>query len=220
MNDLWQPLFFSLEVASTATLLVMLIGVPLAHRWARRAFWGQSVIEAVLTVPLVLPPTVVGYFLIVLMGRHGWVGRFIAQFTGGYSVVFHPAGAVLAAAVVSFPLLYLPAKSAFAAVDRELEDVAKLMGAGVIATFWHVSLPMARRGIASGLLLTFARALGEFGATVMVLGELPNRQTLPISIYNDWIDGNMPHAAAAVWTLSAISLVVIILYNRWPSRDL
>jgi len=217
MSDLGPPLFFSLAVATAAAALVILTGVPLAFYSARKSFPGKSILEAALTVPLVLPPTVVGYFLIVLLGRSGWIGTFIAKLTGGYTILFRPEGAILAAAAVSFPLLYLPAKAAFAAVDRDLEDIAKLMGAGAFQTFWHVSLPMARRGIAAGLLLTFARSLGEFGATTMLLGEFPNRQTLPISIYNDWADGQMGHAAPAVWALTSISFLVILFYNRWPA---
>jgi molybdate transport system permease protein len=217
MNDLWAPLLFSLAVASAAVILVLIIGIPLAFYSARKSFVGKSLLEAVLTVPLVLPPTVVGYFLIVLLGRNGWIGILIAKLSGGYTVLFRPEGAILAAAVVSFPLLYLPAKAAFATVDRDLEDIATLMGASSFQTFWHVSLPMARRGIIAGLMLTFARSLGEFGATTMLLGEFPNRQTLPISIYNDWADGQMSHAIPAVWALTSISLLVILWYNRWPS---
>ncbi len=217
MNDLWAPLLFSLAVASAAAVLVLITGIPLAFYSARKSFFGKSLLEAILTVPLVLPPTVVGYFLIVLLGRNGWIGTLIAKLSGGYTVLFRPEGAILAAAVVSFPLLYLPAKAAFAAVDRDLEDIATLMGASSFQTFWHVSLPMARRGIIAGLMLTFARSLGEFGATTMLLGEFPNRQTLPISIYNDWADGQMSHAIPAVWALTSISLLVVLWYNRWPS---
>jgi molybdate transport system permease protein len=217
MNDLWAPLLFSLAVASAAVILVLITGIPLAFYSARKKFVGKSLLEAVLTVPLVLPPTVVGYFLIVLLGRNGWIGILIAKLSGGYTVLFRPEGAILAAAVVSFPLLYLPAKAAFAAVDRDLEDIATLMGASSFQTFWHVSLPMARRGIIAGLMLTFARSLGEFGATTMLLGEFPNRQTLPISIYNDWADGQISHAIPAVWALTSISLLVVLWYNRWPS---
>jgi molybdate transport system permease protein len=216
MSQLSSTLLFSLFVAASATALVILIGVPLAYLSARITFFGKSLLEAAVTVPLVLPPTVVGYFLIVLLGRHGWMGSLVAKLTGGYTILFRPEGAVLAAAVVSFPLLYLPAKAAFAAIERELEEVATLMGATRIQAFWHVSLPLARRGIASGLLLTFARALGEFGATVMVLGQFPNRQTLPISIYDDWAAGEIGHATTAVLALTLISLALILLYNRSP----
>src|SRR5439155_5803480 len=168
MHHLLAPLLLSLRVAIVATVLVALIGVPLAYVMARRAFAGRSVVEAVLIVPLILPPTVVGYFILMALGRRSPIGMLLERWFG-YSVLFHWHGAVIASAVVALPLLYLPARAAFMNLERELEDIARLMGAGPIGVFWHVSLPLARRGIASGLLLAFARALGEFGATVMVM---------------------------------------------------
>lgn len=212
MSDLWRPLLLSLCVAGLATLLVAAVGVPLAYLMARRRFPGRSVLEALLTVPLVLPPTVVGYLIIVTLGARGWVGRWLYRFAD-YSIMFRWEGAVLAAAVVSLPMLYIPARAAFAAVEKEMEDVATLMGAGRLATFWHVSLPLARRGIAAGLILAFARSLGEFGATAMVLGIGQDRTTLPISIWVDYEDRNLGHAAAAVAALSAISLALVMAYN-------
>lgn len=214
MSDLWRPLMLSLGVATMATLLVAAVGVPLAYLMARRRFAGRSLVEALITVPLVLPPTVVGYLLIMTLGARGWVGSWLRTFTD-YSIMFRVEGAVLAAAVVALPMLYLPARAAFAAVEKEMEDVATLMGAGRLATFWHVSLPLARRGIAAGLILTFARALGEFGATAMVLGisSDPQRMTLPISIWVDYETRNLAHAAGAVAALSAVSLALIMAYN-------
>jgi molybdate transport system permease protein len=203
----------SLKVALVATLAVTLIGVPLAYLMARRRFMGKNIIEALLVVPLVLPPTVVGYFLLMLLGSHGPIGNWIAKWFD-YTLLFTWQGAVVAAAVVSLPLLYLPAKAGFAGVERELEDIARLFGAGPIRTFWHVSLPLARRGIGSGLLLAFARALGEFGATVMVLGIQRGKQTLPILIYDQYITGDVHHATGAVVLLTIVSLSVIVLYNR------
>ena len=191
MRDLVDPTLLSLRIALVATALVALAGVP-----------------------LVLPPTVVGYLLILLLGRQSFAGGGLERLFG-FTLMFNVTGAALAAAVVALPLLYLPAKSAFAGVDRDLEDVARLFGANPLQIFWHVSLPLARRGIAAGLLLAFARALGEFGATVMVLGILPNRETLPISIYVDAETGAMSRAMPAVLLLVAISMLVILVYNRW-----
>jgi molybdate transport system permease protein len=130
-----------------------------------------------------------------------------------YSIIFRFEGAVLAAAVVALPLLYMPARAAFAGVERDLEDVARLMGAGRIAMFWHVSLPLARRGIASGLILAFARAAGEFGATLMVFGVKPDAMTLPILIYIE-SEHDPANAIPAVLLLMATSLVVVAVYNR------
>jgi len=208
MSDLWPPLGFSLLIAGAATVLVGIVGIILAYISAGHRFRGKSLLEALLTMPLVLPPTVVGYFLIVLFGRHGIIP--------GYSIIFRPEGGILAAAVVSLPLLYLPAKAAFTAVDPDLESTARLMGASALQVFWHVSLPLALPGIAGGLLLAFARAIGEFGATTMVMGSQDNLQTLPIFIYNQSTSGELKHATGAVWLLSILSLLIILIYNRSP----
>ena len=211
MSDLWGPLALSLQIACAATVLSALFTIPLAHLVARRPFPGRSVVEAIITLPLVLPPTVVGYLLIVLFGHHGWVGRWLWRWFG-YSIIFRLEGAILAATVVAIPLLYLPAKAAFAGIDRDLLDTATLMGAGRLEIFWRVSVPLARRDCA-GLILAFAGA-GEFGATMMVYGWTPGRTTLPISVYVDFFYGALSHAAAAVLLLTAISLGLILAYNR------
>ena len=212
MTDLWRPLLLSLGIATLATLLVAAVGVPLAYVMARRRFPGRSAVEALVTVPLVLPPTVVGYLLIVTLGARGVVGAWLHRLTD-FSIMFRVEGAVLAAAVVALPMLYLPARAAFAAVEKEMEDVATLMGAGRLATFWHVSLPLARRGITAGLILAFARSLGEFGATAMVFGIQDERLTLPISIWIDYGRRNFAHATAAVVALTSVSLALVMAYN-------
>ena len=206
-------MLLSLQIALAATAVVAMIGIPLAFFMGRRRFAGKSLLDALIVVPLVLPPTVVGYLILVAAGSRSPLGGLLRRWFD-YSIVFHWHGAVAAAVVVALPLLYLPAKSAFANVDRDLEDLARLLGATWLQQFWHVSLPLARRGIASGLLLAFARALGEFGATVMVFGDLAGRQTLPIAIYNDYVAGDLPRAWPGVIALTAISLVVIVFYNR------
>ena len=213
MSHLLPPLLLSLKVAVWATLLVALLAVPLAYAMARRRFRGKSLLEAIFLVPLVLPPTVLGYFILLLLGSRGPIGTLLRE-AFGHSLIFHWHGAVVAAIVVALPLVYLPAKAGFASVEHELEDVARLLGASPIQAFWHVSLPIARRAIGSGLLLGFARALGEFGATMMVLGNLPGRQTLPISIYTDYEAGEMTRAAPAVIALTVVSLLIVMLYNR------
>jgi molybdate transport system permease protein len=220
MSALEHSLKNSLLIASVATALVALIAIPLAFAMARWRVPGRSVIEALLTIPLVLPPTIVGYFILIAAGRRSPLGRLLAE-TFDHSIIFHWHGAVIASTAVALPMLYMPAKAAFAGVDRELEDASRLMGANLLQQFWHVSLPLARRGIFSGLLLAFARALGEFGATVMVLGDQERYQTLPISIYTDYLAGDLGRATGAVLALTVISLVVILVYNRSPlgTRD-
>ncbi|MFT3784867.1 MAG: ABC transporter permease subunit [Tepidisphaeraceae bacterium] len=155
MTDVWQPLWLSIRIALCATLLATIVGVPIAFGMARRRrFVGKSLLDALVLLPLVLPPTVVGYLLLVMFGARGWFSSLL----NGYSIVFRFEGAVLAAAVVALPMIYIPTKAAFASVEREMEDIARLLGANRIQMFWHVSLPMARRGLMSGLILAFARA--------------------------------------------------------------
>jgi molybdate transport system permease protein len=208
-----DPFWLSLRIAGAATGLTALVAIPLAFVLARRRFPGKSVLEALITVPLVLPPTVVGYLIILALGSRGWPGRWLNE-AFGYSILFGFEGAVLAAATVALPLLYMPAKAAFASVDRELEDIAVLMGAGRLRLFWHVALPLARRGIASGLMLAFARALGEFGATVMVFGWQPGRETLPIAVYRHYEAGDFAAAGASVAVLTSLSFALIFAYNH------
>src|SRR5688500_13921938 len=194
MDRLWPAMLLTLEIALVATALTALVGVPLALFMAKRRFSGKSALEAVILVPLVLPPTVVGYLLIMLLAARGWIGQWLHAATD-YSLLFRVEGAGLAAGVVALALRYMPARAALAAVGRDLEDVATLMGAGRLAMFWHVSLPLARKGIASGLMLAFARAAGEFGATLMVFGMQEGRTTLPILIYLESYEGDLWTAA-------------------------
>ncbi len=217
MSGIWSAWWLSLRVAIAATILVAVVGVPLAYLLARKRFPGKSILEAILTLPLVLPPTVVGYLIILAIGARSPLGDFVRRHFD-YTILFTIEGAILSAAIVALPLLLLPAKAALASVEPEMEDMARLLGASTPQIFWHVSLPLARRGIASGLLLAFARALGEFGATVMVFGDIRGRQTLPILIYTDYVAGEMNHAAPAVTLLGLIALAVLLAYNRVLSR--
>jgi molybdate transport system permease protein len=211
MGELWTSLFLSLRIALAATALTAITAIPIAFFLARRKFPGKSIVETILMLPLILPPTVVGYLIIIAFGIQSPIGHWIdAVF--GWRLLFSETGAVLASAIVAFPLLLLPARAAFAQVERELEDVARLMGAGPLSVFWHVSLPLARRGIAGGLLLAFARSLGEFGATIMVFGS--TRKTLPVLIwyYNEY--AGMGSAVPAVCILLSASLIVMVIYNH------
>ncbi len=213
MSDLWPSFKLSGEIALSATLLTALIGVPLAFWMARLRFFGKSLVEALIMMPLVLPPTVVGYLLLLVLGARGWPGSWLKAHD--LSPVFTIPGAVIASFVVALPMLYMPAKAAFQDVDRELEDIAHMMGANPLQLFWHVSLPMARRGILSGALLAFARALGEFGATAMVYGMHEKDNPLPIAIFNIYEGGDTWGALPAVIVLGVTSFVVMLLYNRW-----
>lgn len=206
-------LWLSLRVATAATLITLLVAVPLAYQMARhKRFTGKSLLEGLILLPLVLPPTVVGYLIILTLGARGWPGAWLSKHFD-YTILFRFEGAVLAAAIVALPMMYMPAKAAFATVERELEDIARTLGASRLQVFWHVSIPLARIGLFSGILLAFARALGEFGATIMVFGWQPNRETLPILIYADFERGEMTHAIVPVVALTLLSLAVTIAFN-------
>jgi molybdate transport system permease protein len=206
--SLWASAWLSIRVASLAVAVAMVIAVPLAWWVSRTRLRGLSLIEALLTLPLVLPPTVVGYLLLLAAGAQGWLTHW-----SGYSIAFRFEGAVLAAAVVALPLIYLPARSAFSSIEPEMLDTARVLGANRLQMLWHVALPLSRRHLAGGLLLGFARALGEFGATLMVFGNQPARSTLPVRIYFDYEQGMIHNAWPAVAILLAVSAAVLVLYN-------
>jgi molybdate transport system permease protein len=180
----WSAVQLSLLVALTATAASLPFGIALGRLLARRQFAGKALLETTLSLPLVLPPVVTGYLLLVLLGRRGWLGRFMDEWFG-VTVVFTWKGAALASAVMAFPLMVRSIRVAFAGVDARLEQAARTLGAGRLETFWRISLPLARRGILAGAVLAFARSLGEFGATVMLAGNIPGQtQTIPLYVYS------------------------------------
>ncbi len=177
---IWQPLIISLKVTAAATVLIFVIGGGLAVWLARSSFRGQSVVEAVIHLPLVLPPSVVGYYLLLGLGR----GSPLVEWWGIH-LLFTWWAATVASAVVGLPLMVQAARAAIANVDPGLENVARTLGSSEPEVFWRVTLPLARRGILAGLVLGATRALGEFGATLMIAGNMPGRtQTLPLAIYD------------------------------------
>jgi molybdate transport system permease protein len=180
----WSAVRLSLLVALTATAASLPLGIALGHLLARRQFPGKALVETAVHLPLVLPPVVTGYLLLVTFGRRGWIGRFLEEWFG-VSVVFTWKGAALASAVMAFPLMVRATRLAFAEVDVRLEQAARTLGAGRLDTFVTVTLPLARRGIIAGAVLGFARSLGEFGATIMIAGNIPGEtRTIPVYIYN------------------------------------
>ena len=181
--ETWTALALSVRVAAFATLLNAVVGIPLAYLLARRVFRARWLVDLLVTLPLVLPPTVTGYYLIVLLGRRGWLGAPLYALTG-WSVTFTWYAAVIAAAVMALPLLVRTARAAIESVDRDLERAAFTLGHSEWRTAIEVTLPLARNGILAGLVLAFARALGEFGATLMLAGNIPGRTTtVPLAIY-------------------------------------
>ena len=178
------PLALTLKVAGLATLLAFAAGVGIAHVLARRRFPGRDLLDALCTLPMVLPPTVLGYYLIVVLGRRGFLGAWLHD-TFGISLIFTWQGAAVASAIVGLPLVVRGARAAFESVDAQLEAAARTLGVSELGVFVRVSLPLAWRGVLAGTLLAFARAMGEFGATLMVAGNIPGRtQTLSLAVYD------------------------------------
>jgi len=208
------PLLLTLKVASSATLCALLIGVAFAFLLARYRFRGREWLDATLTLPLVMPPTVLGYYLIVLVGRNGWLGRLLYE-TFGISLMFTWQGAAVASAIVSLPLVFKAARAAFEGVDHNLEKAARTLGLSEVAILFRVSFPLAWRGILAGTMLAFARAMGEFGATLMVAGNLPGKtQTLSLAVYDAVQAGNDHLAATLVVITSSVCLVILVTSGK------
>jgi molybdate transport system permease protein len=217
-GDTVSALELSLRVAVLATVVNAVIGIPLAYALARRRFRGKAVVDLLVTLPLVLPPTVTGYYLIVLLGRRGWLGAPLYQATG-WTIAFTWYAAVVAATVMALPLLVRTARAAIESVDRDLEKAAYTLGRSEWRTALEVTLPLARRGIVAGMVLAFARALGEFGATLMLAGNIPGRTTtVPLAIYTAVSTGETGEAQFLVLLLTALSCVVVVVAGRLGSR--
>lgn len=205
----WHPLWLSLQVTAVATVLVVAVGLPLALLLARRQFRGATLLEAVIMLPLVLPPTVVGYYLLLALGRGSPVSEWF-----GWRILFTWQAAAIASAVVSLPLLVQSARAAIAGVDPALEQAARTLGSSELEVLRRVTLPLARRGILAGLVLAATRALGEFGATLMVAGNLPGRtQTLPLAIYDAVQSRNYAQANHMV-----LLMTVLAFLSLWAVR--
>jgi len=203
-------LLLSLRVATVATLLSLVVGLLVAWVLARREFRGKSLLDALTTLPLVMPPTVLGYYLLVALGQQSPLGRFFAGL--GWPLVFTWRGATLAASVASFPLLVQAARAGFESVDPRLEDMARTLGRSEASIFWTVTLPLAWRSILAGMVLAFARALGEFGVTLMVAGNIPHRtQTMAIAIYDLVQAGRQAEANVMVVLMTVVAMVLVIV---------
>ena len=214
----WEPVLLSLRVGLSALAIVAVTGTLAARAMTRRHFPGRDVLDGLLVLPLVLPPTVTGFVLLLLLGRRGPVGAFLDD-TFGIRLVFTPAAAVIAAAVVSFPLMYCSAKAAFQSVDPRLEDAARTLGAGEARVFLAVTLPLSWPGLVGGTTLSFARALGEFGATVMVAGNIPGETTtVPLAIYTLADAGEMRAAGAYSLAIGLASMALVVGLNVWTRR--
>jgi len=215
----WIALALSLKVALWATAIDLILGVAIGFALARLRFPGRELVDSILLLPMVLPPTVLGYYLLVVVGRHGWLGAWLES-RFDIRLVFTWQGAVIAAAIVGFPFVCKSARAAFEAVDAQYEQAAKVLGLGAMAIFARVTMPLAWRGILAGVLLAFARALGEFGATLMVAGSIPGKtQTLSIAVYEAVQAGQDELANVLVLMTSLACIAVLLLAGRLaPAR--
>jgi len=213
----WFPLILSLRVALIATAFVVVLGVALGWLLARKRFFGREFLDAAVTLPLVLPPTVLGYYLLVLLGRRSFVGRAIESITG-QPLVFTWRGAVVAAGIGALPLVVKTSRTAIASVDTNLEDAARTLGQSEWRVFQRVTMPLASRGIIAAGMLAFARALGDFGATLMVAGNIPGKtQTAAIAIFDASQAGRDNYALVLVVILSAVALLLVYSTNKLTS---
>jgi molybdate transport system permease protein len=211
----WFPLTLSLRVAACATALSFVLGLGLAYVLANKRFRGRELLDAVITLPLVLPPTVLGYYLLVLLGRSAPVGRLYEVLFGG-PLVFTWQAAVIASTVHAVPMLVKQSRAAFESVGREYERAARVLGASEWRVFWRVTLPLARRSILAATVLAFARSLGDFGTTLMIAGDIPKRtQTASVAIYDAVESGNKELAQVLVLAISAITIAVVYASNRF-----
>jgi len=218
MNFDLSPAWISIKVTLTATIIIFFLGLSIA--WWMTNYKGrwQGLLDSIFTLPLVLPPTVAGFGILLLIGKHGPIGEFLNLF--GINIIFSWYAAVIAAVVVAFPLMYKTSRGAFEQIDANILNAARTLGAKEWIVFWRVAVPLAWPGIAAAAALAFARSLGEFGATLMVAGSIPGKtQTIPIAIYFATQGGDMNVALVWVLIIFAISLTVLIFMNDWNNKQ-
>jgi molybdate transport system permease protein len=215
----YSPLFLSLWVSSIATSIIAVSGTLIAYLLARKRFFGRTMLDAFTTLPMILPPTVTGYYLIILLGKNGIIGNYIYKLTG-LSIMFTWEAAVIAATVVAIPIMIKSAKAAIESVDIEYEKAAFTLGKSEIETFFLVTLPLAKKGLIAGLILSFARALGEFGATIMLAGNIPGKtSTMPLAIYSAVQSGEDKLATILVIMLTFVSVAIIYITTKISKTD-
>ncbi|MFD0676966.1 MULTISPECIES: molybdate ABC transporter permease subunit [unclassified Paenibacillus] len=213
-NEFFSPILLSLKVAVVSSVFVLLFGGVLAWAMSRRSFRGKTLVETIFLLPLVLPPTVVGFILLVIFGKKSWIGQLMETFFA-QSIIFTWGAAVIASIVVAFPLVYQTMKTGLASVDSYLEDAGRSMGANEWQVVRYITLPLAWRSVTAAYILGFARGLGEFGATLMIAGNIPHKtQTLPTAIYIAVESGNQTLAWYWAGAIILISMVLLLIVNR------
>jgi len=210
----FSPLWISLKTAFLATIITSIIGIFLSYKMANYKGRGRGFIDGIFTLPLILPPTVIGFFLLLLCGKNGLVGKFFMNFNK--NIIFSWSATVIAATVVAFPMMYRTCRSAFEQIDKNMISAARTLGLSETKIFFKIVIPLAWPGIIGGLVLSFARALGEFGATLMIAGNIPGRtQTMPVAIFFAVESGDMNKAMLWVLIIISISFIMIFLLNYW-----
>lgn len=210
----FSPLWISLKTAFLATIITSIIGVFISYKMANYKGRGRGLIDGVFTLPLILPPTVIGFFLLLICGKNGFVGRIFMSFNK--NIIFSWSATVIAATVVAFPMMYRTCRSAFEQIDKNMISAARTLGLSETKIFFKIAIPLAWPGIIGGLVLSFARALGEFGATLMIAGNIPGKtQTMPVAIFFAVEGGDMNKAMLWVLIIVAISFIMIFLLNYW-----
>ena len=210
----FSPLWISLKTAFLATIITSIIGIFISYKMANYKGRGRGLIDGVFTLPLILPPTVIGFFLLLLCGKNGFVGKIFMSFNK--NIIFSWSATVIAATVVAFPMMYRTCRSAFEQIDKNMISAARTLGLSETKIFFKIAIPLAWPGIIGGLVLSFARALGEFGATLMIAGNIPGKtQTMPVAIFFAVEGGDMNKAMLWVLIIVAISFIMIFLLNYW-----
>ncbi|MEN8076444.1 molybdate ABC transporter permease subunit [Clostridioides difficile] len=210
----FSPLWISLKTAFLATIITSIIGIFISYKMANYKGRGRGFIDGIFTLPLILPPTVIGFFLLLLCGKNGFVGKIFMSFNK--NIIFSWSATVIAATVVAFPMMYRTCRSAFEQIDKNMISAARTLGLSEAKIFFKIAIPLAWPGIIGGLVLSFARALGEFGATLMIAGNIPGRtQTMPVAIFFAVEGGDMNKAMLWVLIIVAISFIMIFLLNYW-----
>ena len=210
----FSPLWISLKTAFLATIITSIIGIFISYKMANYKGRGRGFIDGIFTLPLILPPTVIGFFLLLICGKNGFVGKIFMSFNK--NIIFSWSATVIAATVVAFPMMYRTCRSAFEQIDKNMISVARTLGLSETKIFFKIAIPLAWPGIIGGLVLSFARALGEFGATLMIAGNIPGKtQTMPVAIFFAVEGGDMNKAMLWVLIIVAISFIMIFLLNYW-----
>lgn len=218
LQSVTSPLILTIKIAAVSTFFVAFLGILIAYVLAKKEFTGKWLADVLVTLPLVLPPTVTGYILVILLGKNGILGSIFTKLTGS-GILFTWQAAAIAAFVVSLPMMVKTASSSIGAVDRSVEEAAHILGRSEFETALFITLPLAKKGIIAGCVLSFARAVGEFGATLMVAGNIPGKtSTMPLSIYGAYQTGNSELANLLVVILVVISLGTIAVTGRLGER--